>query len=200
MSQDADLRGEKIQAAASRVRSGLTNKLTHVRRALLTKAALIAIGGVCIIIWPQASAKYLLWAIAALFIVDGIASVSSLFKTGERGGYFFQGLISLAVGAILFLWPGATLSTLALVLGVWAILNSITLLMALQNLDQGTPARSAQRIAAIVLAVVGIVLLFWPGLAAVTLSWLIGIGALIVAAVLFWLSQRMDDVNKKLNG
>jgi uncharacterized membrane protein HdeD (DUF308 family) len=57
---------------------GLTGRLGHVRRALLIKAVLIAIAGVCVIAWPEAFARYLLWAIAALFIVDGIAGVLSL--------------------------------------------------------------------------------------------------------------------------
>lgn len=191
---------ERIRAAASQARSGLTDKLGHVRRALLIKAVLIAVAGVCVIAWPQTSAQYLLWAVAALLVVDGIAGVLSLFNAGERGAYLIQGLISLAVGAVLFIWPGATIRTLVLVFGGWAILNGIALLWTLKDLDQDEPLRKVQKIAGIVLTVVGVVLIFWPGIAAVTLSWLVGIAALLIAAVLFWLSQRMDKLRDRVAG
>lgn len=200
MSEDTGKPGERIRAAASQARSGLTDRLGHVRRALLIKAILIAIAGICVIAWPQASAQYLLWAIAALLVFDGIAGVLSLFNAGERGAYFIQGLISLAVGAVLFLWPGATIRTLVLVFGAWAILNGIALLWTLKDLDQDEALRQVQKVTGIVLTLVGVVLVFWPGIAAVTLSWLVGIAALLIAAVLFWLSQRMEKLQDRVAG
>ena len=198
MSEDTGKPGERVRAAASQARSALTGRLGNVRRALLIKAVLIAIAGVCVIAWPQASAQYLLWAIAALLVFDGVAGVLSLFSAGERGAYFFLGLISLAVGAVLFLWPGATIRTLVLVLGAWAILNGITLLWTLKHLDQSDPLHRVQKVAGIVLTLVGVVLIFWPGIAAVTLSWLIGIAAFLIAGVLFWLSQRIDKLRDRV--
>jgi uncharacterized membrane protein HdeD (DUF308 family) len=200
MSEETGKPGQRIRAAASQARSGLTDRLGHVRRALLIKAVLIAIAGICVIAWPQASAQYLLWAIAALLVIDGIAGILSLFSAGERGAYFFQGLISLAVGAVLFLWPGATIRTLVLVFGAWAVLNGIALLWTLKDLGQEDPLRQVQKVAGIVLTSVGVVLIFWPGIAAVTLSWLIGIAALLIAAVLFWLSQRIEDLRRGVGG
>jgi uncharacterized membrane protein HdeD (DUF308 family) len=192
--------GERIRAAASTARSGLSDRLGNVRRALMIKAILVAVAGIFVIAWPKAAALYLLWAIALLLIIDGIAGVLSLFRAGERGAYFFQGLISLAIGAVLILWPGATLQTLVLVFGVWAILNSIAMLVSLKDLDQEAPLRQAQKTVGIVLGVVGILLVFWPGVAGIALSWLVGIAALIVAAVLFWLSRRMDDLQERVAG
>jgi uncharacterized membrane protein HdeD (DUF308 family) len=200
MSEETGKPGQRIRAAASQARSGLTDRLGHVRRALLIKAVLIAIAGICVIAWPQASAQYLLWAIAALLVIDGIAGILSLFSAGERGAYFFQGLISLAVGAVLFLWPGATIRTLVLVFGAWAVLNGIALLWTLKDMGQEDPLRQVQKVAGIVLTSVGVVLIFWPGIAAVTLSWLIGIAALLIAAVLFWLSQRIEDLRRGVGG
>ncbi|MEJ2256108.1 MAG: DUF308 domain-containing protein [Woeseiaceae bacterium] len=200
MSEDKGKPGERVRAAASQARSGVTEKLGHVRRALLIKAVLIAIAGVCVIAWPQASAQYLLWAIAALLVLDGIAGVLSLFSAGERGAYFFQGLISLAVGAALFLWPDASIRTLVLVFGAWAILTGIALLWTLKDVGQDDDLRQVQKIAGIVLTVVGLVLIFWPGIAGVTLSWLFGIAALLIAAVLFWLSGRIDKLRDRVAG
>jgi uncharacterized membrane protein HdeD (DUF308 family) len=200
MSEDKGKPGERVRAAASQARSGVTEKLGHVRRALLIKAVLIAIAGVCVIAWPQASAQYLLWAIAALLVLDGIAGVLSLFSAGERGAYFFQGLISLAVGAALFLWPDASIRTLVLVFGAWAILTGIALLWTLKDVGQDDDLRQVQKIAGIVLTVVGLVLIFWPGIAGVTLSWLVGIAALLIAAVLFWLSGRIDKLRDRVAG
>jgi uncharacterized membrane protein HdeD (DUF308 family) len=200
MTENEGKPGERILAAASSARSGLSDRLGNVRRSLLIKAVLVAIAGVCVIAWPAATAVYLLWAIALLLIIDGIAGVLSLFRAGERGAYFFQGLISLAAGAVLLLWPGATIRTLVLVFGVWAILNGVSMLLSLKDLDQDAPLRQAQKTVGIVLGVVGILLVFWPGVAGVALSWLVGIAAFIIAAVLFWLSRRMDKLQERVAG
>ncbi len=200
MTESTGQPGERIQAAASMARSGISGRLGHIRRALMIKAVLIAIAGICIIAWPQATAQYLLWAIAALFVIDGVAGIFSLFNAGERGAYFFQGLISLAIGAVLFLWPDATIRTLMLVFGAWAILNGVSFLFTLKDLDSEDPLRQVQMVAGIVLTVVGLALVFWPGIAGVALSWLIGIAALIIAAVLFWISQRLDKVRDRVAG
>jgi uncharacterized membrane protein HdeD (DUF308 family) len=101
---------------------------------------------------------------------------------------------------VLFLWPGATIRTLVLVFGAWAILNGIALLWTLKDLDQDEALRQVQKVTGIVLTLVGVVLVFWPGIAAVTLSWLVGIAALLIAAVLFWLSQRMEKLQDRVAG
>lgn len=200
MSEDTSKPGERIRAAASQARDGMTVRLGHIRRALLIKAVLIAIAGICVIAWPQAAAQYLLWAIAAIFVFDGIVGVLSLFSAGERGAYFIQGLVSLAVGLVLFLWPGATIRTLVLAFGAWAILNGIAFLWTLKERVEDDPLRQVQKIAGIALTVIGAVLIFWPGLATAMLSWLVGLAALLIAAVLFWLSQRMDTVHDRVAG
>ncbi len=192
--------GERLRAAASQARSGLTDRLGSIRRALLIKALLIAVIGVCVIVWPQTSAQYLLWAIAALLVIDGIAGVLSVFNAGERGAYFLQGLISLAIGAVLFLWPGATIRTLVLVFGAWALLSGVSLLWSARDRHPADGLRQVQMVAGIVLTVIGVLLIFWPGIAGVALSWLVGIAAFLIAAILFWLSQRMAGLKGRVAG
>ena len=74
------------------------------------------------------------------------------------------------------------------------------MLWSLKDLEAGEAYRNTQRIVGIVLAVIGAVLLFWPNIGVIALSWLVGIAALIIAALLLWLAQRLKGVRGRVEG
>jgi uncharacterized membrane protein HdeD (DUF308 family) len=139
-------------------------------------------------------------AVAILLIIDGIAGIFSVLRANERGAFLGQSILSLAIGGVLLLWPGATARTLMLVLGVWALLHGATLLWSLRELSQADAYRGAQQTVGIALVVIGAILVLWPGAGIVTLSWVLGIAALVIAAVLFWLAQRMKQMQLRIDG
>jgi uncharacterized membrane protein HdeD (DUF308 family) len=191
-------RGEKLRAAASGVRDGVGNRLGDVQRALMLKAVLVAVIGLCVIFWPTTAFNILLRAVALLLIIDGVFGVVSMFRSGEVGGYLLQTITSLVVGAVLLFWPDATFKTLLIVMGAWAVLNGLTLLWSLRELEEDSPQRDAQRTVGLALVIIGGVLIFWPGAGIVTLSWVLGIAALAIAAVLFWLAQRIKGLHARV--
>lgn len=200
MNENLQERGEQLQAAAAQVRGGLSDRLSDLSGAIMIKAVIIAVLGICVLIWPATAFSVLLFAVAALLILDGIAGLVSVFRTTERGAFLGQSILSIVIGGILLLWPAATSRTLMLVLGAWALLHGFMLLWSLRELPKDDSYRNTQRTVGIVLAVIGGILLLWPGAGIVTLSWVLGIGALIIAAVLFWLAQRMKRVRNRVDG
>jgi uncharacterized membrane protein HdeD (DUF308 family) len=169
-----------------------------ISRALTVKAVLLAVLGVCVIVWPTTAFNILLLAVALMLIVDGIAGFVSVFRANERGAFLGQSILSLVLGAILLLWPGATARTLMLVLGAWALLHGVMLLWSLREISTEAAYRDLRRTVGIVLAIVGVILLLWPGAGIVTLSWVIGIGALVIAGVLAWLASRMRQLKSRV--
>jgi uncharacterized membrane protein HdeD (DUF308 family) len=200
MNEKLQERGEQLQAAAAQVRGGLSDRLSDLSGAIMIKAVIIAVLGICVLIWPATAFSVLLFAVAALLILDGIVGLVSVFRTSERGAFLGQSILSIVIGGILLLWPAATSRTLMLVLGAWALLHGLMLLWSLRELPKDDSYRSTQMTVGIVLAVIGGILLLWPGAGIVTLSWVLGIGALIIAAVLFWLAQRMRRVKNRVDG
>jgi uncharacterized membrane protein HdeD (DUF308 family) len=165
----------------------------------MLKAALIAAFGVCALIWPTTSLNVLIIAAGVMLVVDGIFGLIGSFRGTAEGSFVGQSLLSLVIGGILLFWPGATMDIMLRLIGVWALLHGAMLCWSLANLPAGEPYRNAQITAAVVVAIIGAVLLFWPGVGTVALSWLLGIAALIIAAVLFWLASRLKALKQRLS-
>ena len=199
MNDDIEERGERLRAAAGQLRGGVSAKLGDLSGAILFKAIVIAVLGVCLIFWPTKSISILLLAVGVMLIIDGIVELLGAIRAQERGAFLGQSILSLAIGAALLFWPGASVRTLFLVLGAWSLLHGISLLWSLREIDQDDDSyRPAQRTVGIVLTVIGAVLILWPGAGVVTLSWVLGIAALVIAGVLFWLSQRMKRLKNRV--
>jgi uncharacterized membrane protein HdeD (DUF308 family) len=198
MNENRNERGEQFRAAAVQVRGGLSGKLGDLAGAIRIKAAIIAVLGLSVIFWPTTMFNMLLIAVAVLLIADGIGGLMTARRADERGAFLGQSLLSLVTGGVLLVWPGATSRTLMLILGAWALLHGVMLLWSLRQLDPDDPYRSTQQTVGIVLVVIGAVLLGWPGAGIVALSWVLGIAALAIAAVLFWLAGRMKQLKGRV--
>lgn len=200
MNNNLQEKGEQLRAAAGQVRGGVSDKLGDLSGSIMFRAILIGALGLCAIAWPATSFGLLLIAIAVLLIVDGLIGIVSVMRANERGAFLGQSILSLAIGALLLFWPGASVKTLFFLLGVWSLLHGIMLLWSLRDLPETDPYRSTQRIVGIILAIIGAVLLIWPGAGIVTLSWMLGLAALVIAGVLFWLSRRMKQLKNRVSG
>lgn len=200
MNNNLQEKGEQLRAAAGQVRSGVSEKLGDLSGSIMFKAILIGVLGLCVIVWPTTSFSILLIAIAILLIVDGLIGIFSVMRANERGAFLGQSILSLAIGAALLFWPGASVKTVFLLLGIWALLHGVMLLWSLRELPDDDPYRSTQRTVGIILAIIGAVLLIWPGAGMVTVSWMLGLAALVIAGALFWLSRRMKRLQDRVEG
>ena len=72
--------------------------------------------------------------IAAIFwIISGIIDVFRAVTDSEmpsRGWVMFGGFVAIAAGAILLLWPAATITVLAIIAGIFFIIDGIMQVMA----------------------------------------------------------------------
>ncbi len=187
-----------LRVGATRAMSALRARVGRLSSAIMIKATLIGVVGICMLVWPIASLRFLILAIAALLIADGIAGVFGSLQANQRRGYLGQSILSLVVGAILLFWPDVTMRLLMRLMGVWGFLHGAALLWSLREMPNDEAFRSPQRAVAIVVAAIGAVLLYLPNVGAVTLSWAVGIAALLIAAALFWLVRRMKGLGRHM--
>jgi uncharacterized membrane protein HdeD (DUF308 family) len=91
--------------------------------------------GVVVLVWPDLSARALLFAIAALAVAAGIfqflGGVFALPLSGARALLvMLMGLVSVAFGVIMFARPGAGALALLMLIAAFAIVTGITQLVA----------------------------------------------------------------------
>jgi uncharacterized membrane protein HdeD (DUF308 family) len=103
--------------------------------------------GVVALVWPGPTALVLTVWIAAWALVTGIVEVTLAFGQGETAGeratWALGGLISVALGIVLFLRPDIGAVSLATVFGLFSIVYGIS---ALVLSTSRAPTTAAQRI------------------------------------------------------
>jgi uncharacterized membrane protein HdeD (DUF308 family) len=190
----------RVQAAAAAVQHGASERLGDLWRAFLLRGVLAAMLGICALIWPTTSIAILARLVGLFFVIDGVTGLIATLRGSERGSTLLQAVIGLAIGLALLFWPGASARILLLAFGVWALVTGVSMIVRARRVGVLDELRSAMTWTGIILVVLGIVLLLWPGAGAGALAWVIGIGALLLTALLIFLAIRFKRARDRIAG
>jgi uncharacterized membrane protein HdeD (DUF308 family) len=189
---------EQLRAAAAGLQNRVSGKMSGIWWAFLLRG-LLALGlGVSALIWPRLTLALFIRLIGVYAVLDGVAGIVSSFRHHELQSYLVLALASLAVGAILIFWPGVTVNGLLIILGFWAVLQGANLFLAGRGAEIDDPNRALLTMTGTVLAVIGLVLIIWPGAGAITISWLVAALAFLIGALLVFLALRLRRVKLRV--
>ncbi len=163
----------RVESIAAGLHSRVSSKLGDVWWAFLLRRVLALALGVSALIWPKLTLGLLVRLIGIYALLDGAAGLSGRFRERELRPYLAPALLSVAVGAILLFWPGMTVRWLLVLLGLFVLGLGASLLRSGYQAGQADPNRSLLLTTGSVAAVIGLVLIVWPGVGAVTISWLV---------------------------
>lgn len=97
----------------------------YVLLAVLSLAA-----GIVALLWPGITALVLVLWIAAWAVVTGTVEVAMAFREGQAAGtramWSLSGLISIALGVVLFIHPDIGAASLATVFGLFSIIYGVS--------------------------------------------------------------------------
>jgi len=189
---------ERVQAVASELRKKADGATSHLWRALMIRGVLALGLGLSALIWPKLTLGLLVQLIGIYALLDGITGLISSLRNRDLSSYLLPALISLAVGAVLLFWPGMTVKWLLITLGILVLLHGTSLFLAGRSTQQGDPDRGLLMTMGAVLAIIGLVLIIWPGAGAVTISWLVAALAFVVGAILVFLAFRLRKVKQRV--
>ena len=190
---------EQLRAAAAGLQNRVSEKMSGIWWAFLLRG-LLALGlGVSALIWPSLTLALLIRLIGIYAVLDGAAGIVSSLRHRELQSYLVLSLASLAVGAILIFWPGVTVKGLLIILGFWAVLQGANLFLAGRGAEIDDPNRALLTTTGTVLAVVGLVLIIWPGVGVITISWLVAALAFLIGALLVFLALRLRRVKRRVD-
>jgi uncharacterized membrane protein HdeD (DUF308 family) len=190
-------RREQLAAAAGQLQSLARDRMVRFRRALVIKGVLLAILGLCALFWPGASMAMLVRLVGIFCVFDGVSSLVVGARYEADSSYKVEAGISLLLGAILLFWPGAA-GIVLMLFGAWALYTGLRNILYSRQLDAADPDKASIRTIGMVISIVGVVLLFWPGVGVATISWIIGIAALLIAAVLLFIASRLKQMKLRV--
>lgn len=124
-----------------------------------------------------------------LIFIIGISTLIRAFNSENKAFLILNGVISIVLGAIIFLSPVETMSSLALFLGIWALIRGIYLLIVLIKYSKlGLNFNTFYVVALIVL---GVLILFNPFAAVLTTPYIIGTYFIVTAVCEIYLGFKL---------
>jgi uncharacterized membrane protein HdeD (DUF308 family) len=114
-----------------------------------------------------------------------VAAVFPLLPALAQNWWVFliRGIVAVAFGLVALSWPGATLVTLVLFYGVFALIDGVFAVISALRGKGGTGSRWWLAFVGLLGIVAGLVTYFAPGLTALALLMVIGVWALIYGIV-----------------
>jgi uncharacterized membrane protein HdeD (DUF308 family) len=157
-------------------------KVTKMRWALgLHGLASVAVG-VMILAWPGIGVYSLTIVFGAYTLATGIVEFGTAFTSqgkDERGWLILRGLLGIAVGVLVFAWPGISALALLYVIGAYAVMLGILGLAASFRLPLDGRVSASMILTGLVSIVFGIVIFAKPGAGALAVLGLIAAFALV---------------------
>lgn len=153
---------------------------------------------------PGISLVVLVIFFGAYAIVDGIftiiASVANRREERHWVALLVNGLISLAVGIVTFLWPGITAFALLYLIAAWALITGIMEIVTAIRLREIIRGEWLLVLAGVLSVLFGILLFVRPGAGALAVVLWIGAYAVIFGILLIVLALRLRSWLKGAGG
>ncbi len=164
----------------------------------MLRGVLAAVLGIFALIWPTLTLEILVLFVGASLIADGVMGLVVAFRRPGASGRLLQPVVSAVAGLLLVFWPSQSARTLFIVLGAGALFIGISYLVTARRYGVGGTDRELMTTVGIVAVVLGVILLVWPGAAVVTVSWIIAVAALLLAAVLIFMGVRFKQLQGRV--
>lgn len=150
--------------------------------------------GIVAVLMPVVTIAALVLLFAAYMLVDGVLALISAIRAARRhekyGLLIFEGVADLVAGAIALIFPLATILAVILLMGAWAIVSGALMLGAALRLTIAH-GRWLMIFSSVVSIVWGFLLILWPLIGALVVTWWMGAYALIFGVTLLMLAFRL---------
>ena len=162
--------------------------------AIALRGVFAIIFGIIALLMPGATMLALVLLFAAYLLVDGILAIIAAVRAARRqerwGWLIFEGLVDLVTGGIAAVWPLITIVAFALLMGAWATVTGALLLGASYRLNI-PHGRWLMALAGAISVIWGVLLIIWPLIGALVLTWWMAAYALIFGVAMLVLALRL---------
>jgi uncharacterized membrane protein HdeD (DUF308 family) len=189
---------ERVAKAAAVAKQRVDAKLGEIWWAILLRGLLALALAVCAFAWPEKTLGIFVKLLGAYFLIDGVIGAINAYRSADKASPLMQAIVSLALGLVLLFWTGISGKLFLILVGIWLVLQGISLLLAAFRMDSADEQRGLAMVIGGVMAVIGLVFIFWTDTGVVAISWLIGIGAAVISALLIYLATRVKRLKDRI--
>ncbi|HEV8460914.1 MAG TPA: DUF308 domain-containing protein [Gaiellaceae bacterium] len=157
--------------------------LAHIWKAMAFRGATAIAFSAVIVIWPNIGLSALIALFGAFALVSGIATIVGAFSVppaGTRRAWLvIEGLLGVAVGIVVFVWPGLSALGLLYAIAAWAIAIGIFEIGLSFNLPISGRRSLLLGLGGLLSIAFGVIMFAEPGAGAIALLALIAAFALV---------------------
>ena len=173
---------------------GMSAVLARNWWAVVARGVFAILLGLAAFLLPNVTLGVLVLLFAIYMLADGVFAIVAGVRAAahhERWGLLIlEGVVNLGAGVAAVLLPGLTVVLLVTVLGVWAVVSGIAMLVSAFRLHSGH-GRGLLLLSGLVSLVWGALLWFSPIAGALVLTWWLGGYALAFGVLLLVLGLRL---------
>ena len=162
--------------------------------ALAIRGAAAVLFGILAIVWPSMTATALVLLVGAYALVDGAFALVAAERAARRHGrsraLWVEAIFDLIIAAVAFVFPDIALVAFIYLIAFWALLTGVALLVAGMALVRLTDELLVL-ISGALSFLLGLILLFAPGVGVVALAWWLGIYALLFGGAMLAAAFRL---------
>lgn len=169
--------------------------------ALALRGAIAILFGFVALFWPSITLTSLVVIFGAFVLAGGILALIMALRDwrADAQGWLLllQGLIGIAAGVIVFIWPRITALMLLYLIAAWAIVTGIFEIIAAIQLRKEIENEWLLVVAGIASVLFGVLLAIWPGAGALAILWIIAGYAIFFGVLLLILAFRLQNWGKQ---
>ncbi len=155
--------------------------------------------GILAITWPGITLGVLIIFFGAFAFVDGVFDIAGAISgpSSERGWHLLQGASGIAIGIMVWAWPGLSALALLYLIAAWALVTGILEIVAAAGM--GDFGRAWPLLLGGAISILfGIVLFANPGDGAIALVVTIGIFSIVLGSALIASGLSLSQLNERL--
>ncbi len=156
--------------------------------------------GILMMVYPEPTLTIVIWLIGTVALFFGIFAVISYFtaKAEEKNlGWLMLGLVGIAFGITILVYPDMTVKFLMFLWGLWLIITGIVMLFAGLMAKDMKDTRWLMVIGGLLSLIVGSIFVIEPYDGAVALVWVIGLFTVIYGIIFVVLGIRLHSAEGK---
>jgi uncharacterized membrane protein HdeD (DUF308 family) len=151
--------------------------------------------GVGVLAWlrPEIFWASLVVVFGVYAVVDGLFAIVAAItgETRDRAVHLLEGLVGIAVGLIVFLYPDQAGTAIVLVIGLWAAVTGVVEIVSAVQLRREIEDEWLLGLGGVLSVILGAILIVRPQFGQVTTTYVLGTYGLLFGVVLVMLGLRL---------